>query len=145
MSGRIIVHSLAQARAAIGAAAALDVPVSLQSAPGAGAYAGAPWWQALTEAAAAEHPGTAVSFILDCGDDAGAVLAALRLGLRHLRFIGSAAARQRLDGTAAALAAQIEGEAPDATLDLLDQRDPAAACRAFLAGLPMQPEPLARH
>ena len=145
MSGRIIVHSLAQARAAIGAAAALDVPVTLQSAPGAGAYAGASWWKALTEAAAADHPGTAVSFILDCGEDAGAVLAALRMGLRHLRFTGSAAARQRLDGIAAALAAQIESGTLDTTLDLLDRRDPAAACHAFLAGLPMQPEPLARH
>ena len=144
MSGRIIVHSLAQARAAIGAAAALGVPVSSQSAPGAGAYAGAPWWQALIEAAAAEHPGTAISSILDCGEDAGAALAALRLGLRHLRFTGAAAARQRLDGIAAALAARIEDETSDATLDLLDQRDPAAACRTFLAGA-VKPKAPAQH
>ena len=40
----VIVHSLAHAQAAVAAAQALGCPVTLVSAAGAGAYAGAPWF-----------------------------------------------------------------------------------------------------
>src|ERR1700691_2415737 len=99
---RIIVHSLAQAEAAVAAAASLGLPVTLMSAPGAGAYAGVSWWQALVAQAAASRPDTTVASVLDCAEEAGTVLAAIRMGLRHLRFTGPADRRERL----AALAAQ---------------------------------------
>jgi hypothetical protein len=123
---RIVVHSLDQARAAVRAAAALGRPVTLQSARGAAGDAGSAWWQALIEAAGA---GTA---ILDCGDEAGTVLGALRIGLRHLRFTGPAATRERLAAIAVQTGATVEGDVPVTLLDLLDQRDPEAACREFL-------------
>jgi hypothetical protein len=133
VKGRIIVHSLAEANAALAGAAALGLPVTLSSAPGAGLYAGALWFKALMEAAAAANPGVAVSCILDCGDAAGAVLAGLRTGLRHLRFTGPEATRQRLQAIAAQLGARVEGDEPVTLLDLRGQRRPEEACRKFLA------------
>ncbi len=57
MTARAIVfHSLDHARAALAAAARLGVPVTLRSAPGAAAYAGAGYLKAIVDAAAAENP-----------------------------------------------------------------------------------------
>ena len=44
MPGPVLIHSLADARAALAAAAALGVPVTLASAPGAAGYAGPAWF-----------------------------------------------------------------------------------------------------
>jgi hypothetical protein len=133
LSGRrIVVHSLDHARAAVNAAAALGVPLTLESARGAGGYAGPGWFKALVEGAAVACPGADVRAVLDCGDEAGTVLAALRLGFRCVRFTGGSAARARLAAIAAAHGAVIEEEAPEDALDLLDCRDPKRLCRAFL-------------
>jgi hypothetical protein len=132
LNREIIVHSLDQASAALGAAAALEVPVRLASAPGAGAYAGPAWFKALIAAASAAHPAVALTAIVDCGEEPGTVLAALRVGLKHIRFAGQAEARAKLAALARAQGAVLEEAAPDAVLDLGAARDPAAACRAFL-------------
>ncbi len=129
---RIIVHSLDHARAALAAAVALGVPVMLESAPGAGAYAGPLWFKALVDAAVAEHPEVAVAALLDCADEPGTVLGALRAGIKQVRFTGAEPVRQRLSAIAAALGGTVESEAAPA-LDLLQARDPASACRAWLA------------
>jgi acyl-CoA reductase-like NAD-dependent aldehyde dehydrogenase len=134
VSGRIIVHSLAQARAAVAAAGVLGVPVTLESAAGAGGYAGPLWFKALIDAACAAYPAAAVSAVLDCGDEAGTALGALRAGIGRVRFTGSAATRERIAAIAASLGATLEGEATGTALDLLEARDPEAAARAFLAG-----------
>jgi len=129
---RIIIHSLADARAALAAAQALNVPVTLVSAEGAGGYAGASWFKALIDAAAAEFPAVALTAVLDCADEPGTALNALRHGIKRLRFTGAAAPRRRLKDIAHELGAEIEmGTAPEA-LDLLDQRDPEKAVRAYL-------------
>jgi hypothetical protein len=73
----VTIHGLDQARAAL----APGVPVTLLSAPGAGIYAGAGWWQALI-AAAAPPPHT--PDVLDCGNAPGRALEALRCGQRLL-------------------------------------------------------------
>jgi fructose/tagatose bisphosphate aldolase len=132
VSPRIIVHSPDHARAAVAAAAALHVPVTLVSAPGAGAYAGAAWFKALVAEATAAFPQAAVYAILDCGEAPGAVLAALRAGFRRVIFTGAEAARLRLVAFAGTRDAVLDpAEAP--ALDLLDARDAEAACRAYLA------------
>jgi hypothetical protein len=104
------------------------------SAPGAGAYAGAPWFAALVKLAVAEAPGCTVSAILDCGDEPGTVLAALRAGLRRVRFTGAEETATRLREIAEQYGAVIEAAATAAALDLLDAAEPEAACRAYLAG-----------
>jgi hypothetical protein len=132
----IIVHSLADARAALQAAAALSSGVTLASAPGGGIYAGPGWLKAVIGAAAAEFPTAEFSYVLDCDDAAGMVLAALRHGVKRVRFTGPAATAVRLADIAAQSGAVLERGPLEPALDLLGQGDPAALCRAFLA-----PEP----
>ncbi len=81
----VIVHGLAQARAAL----APGQPVTLLSAPGAAAYAGVGWWRALVAQAAGD--GAAPPDILDCADAPGRALEALRHGQRLLVLHGVAA------------------------------------------------------
>lgn len=72
----IVVHGLEHALAALAEA----LPITLLSAPGAGAYAGALWWRALVAAARAAHPTTDCADILDCADAPGRAMAAIRAG-----------------------------------------------------------------
>jgi len=128
---RVIVHSLDQARAAIAAAADLKVPVTLMSARGMASFMGPLWFWKLLELAARD--GVAVTGVLDCADEPGTVMAALRTGFQLVRFTGAADMRARLDDMARQMGARVEGETPCRVLDLVDRRDAAAACRAFLA------------
>ncbi len=78
----VVVHEVAQARAALAAAGPRGV--LLLSAPGAVAGMGAAWFRALVLAAAASHPRVRWQAALDCGAAPGHVLGALRMGLRML-------------------------------------------------------------
>jgi hypothetical protein len=113
----------------------LGVPVTLASAAGAGGYVGALWFKAVIEAATSEHPGVVVTAVLDCGEEPGTALGALRAGIKRVRFSGANSVREKLAAIAEAQGAAIEaGDEGDEALDLLDRRDPDALCRAFLAG-----------
>jgi hypothetical protein len=68
----VMIHGLEHARAAL----APGLPVALLSGPGAGAYAGVGWWQALMAQAGA----IGTPHILDCGVAPGRALEALRAG-----------------------------------------------------------------
>ncbi len=128
----IIVHSLEDARAAAAAAAELGVPVTLASAPAAAGYLGALWFRELVAMAAAERPEAEVSAVLDCGGRPGHVMAALRQGLKRVRFTGRKSTARSL----AELAAQYDAEIVTGAFrahDLLDQPEPEAACRRWLA------------
>lgn len=76
----VIVHGLAQARLALSAGR----PLTLLSAPGAGAYAGCGWWRALVHRVRDEFPAVAAADILDCAESSGQAMAALRSGQRCL-------------------------------------------------------------
>lgn len=134
MGGRIVVHSLGQARAALVAAASLKRKVVLASGPGAGAYAGPAWFKSLVEQAKSACPGAEAEAALDCGEAAGAALAALRMGFKRVGFSGNAQARADLEDMARALGAAIETGSDDSALDLRDQKNAEASCRAYLAG-----------
>lgn len=135
----IIIHSLEQARAALAAASALGTTVTLASAPGAGGYAGPAWFKAILDIALAEVPVCGASAVLDCGAEAGTVLAALRHGVRRVRFTGGDEAASRLAEIAEQHGAALERSELRPALDLLDCKDPEAACRAFLAGNTAEP------
>jgi fructose/tagatose bisphosphate aldolase len=132
MAGRaVIVHTLDQARAAAAVAAELGVPVTLASAPGAAGYLGALWFREMLAMVRAEHPKAEIVEILDCGDQPGAVMAALRQGLKTLRFTGPKAKAEVLAELAQQYGARlVTGRL--AARDLVDEADPAAACRAWL-------------
>ncbi|MDJ0950476.1 MAG: hypothetical protein QNJ94_16310 [Alphaproteobacteria bacterium] len=129
----IIVHDLAQARAAVAAAAAHGRPITLWSPPGAAAYLGASYFLSLVAAARADHPTAEVDAVLDCADDAGWVLAALRRGVAGVCFHGTDRVAAKLADIAGQYGATLHRAAPDA-LDLAKAADPAQACREWLAG-----------
>ena len=128
----IVIHSLAHARAAVAAAAALGVPVTLISAPGAAAYTGPLWFAEVVAQASAGHPEAKVSAILDCGEAPGLVLAALRAGLKRVRFTGRRAVAAKLAAIARRQGAELVGGRLR-TCDLLDLLEPEDACRRWLS------------
>jgi len=132
MAGKaIIVHSLDQARAALAAAAALDRPVTLASAPGAAGAAGPGWFQEVVAQARAGFPQVATSAVIDCADKPGHVLAALRQGLKRVRFTGEPAVAAKLFAIAEGHGAElVTGDL--AALDLRGQPRPEQACRDWL-------------
>ncbi len=73
-------HSLAEALAAVEAAAKSQSQVTLLSAPHAARSVGPGWFKSVLARARAHRPGAVKEGILDCADSAGAAMAAIRLG-----------------------------------------------------------------
>lgn len=128
----ITVHSLDHARVALSVARELGVEVTLVSAPGAAAYVGAAVFREMIEAAAGSVPDARFTAVLDCGDDPGLALAALRAGLPAIRLDAGADVRARVTDIAARTGAVLV-DSDAAALDLIDVADPARACREWLA------------
>ncbi len=123
---QVIVHDLEQARAALEVARELGVEIELRSAPDAAAYAGVGYLKALGDLAGRE-------LRIDCGEDAGLVMAALRTGCRKLAFAGPADLARRLADMALQQGADVRHETtPPACLDLAPGADAGRACREWL-------------
>jgi fructose/tagatose bisphosphate aldolase len=131
MARAIIIHSLEQARAALAAAATLRVPAELVSAKGAAGYAGPMWFRDVVRAASAEFPQVRVTAVLDCGDAPGYALAALRAGVRAIRVSCGRTVHAKIAAIAKQYGAVLR-DGNGAALDLLNENDPAAACRRWL-------------
>jgi hypothetical protein len=131
MLSAITIHGLADARAALAAAHALRVPVTLISGPGGGSYAGPGWFNAVVREASGEFPEVRVTAILDCDDAPGHALGAFRAGTKAVRFTGRADVAEKLRDIAAELDAELITDDVE-TLDLRGHRDPVAACTAWL-------------
>lgn len=86
----ITIHSLRHARAAAAAASETGKPLLLLSAPFAAAYTGPGWFGAVARQVSDEFPDARVTAALDCGDRPGHALAALRHGLKTIRYDGPA-------------------------------------------------------
>jgi hypothetical protein len=129
----VVVHGLAEALTALDAATDAGRTALLVSPPGAAGYAGAGWFRALTDRLAAARPGADLIAVLDCADRPGWVLAALRAGIRHIRFAGDGPARPALAEIAAAHGATLWREIGPA-LEMRLSGKPAIACRAWMAG-----------
>ncbi len=127
----VIVHDLRQAKAAVAAAAELGVRLTLRSAPGAAAYLGATVFKEIVEQAADSRPEAAVDGVLDCGDDAGSALAALRHGIKRVALDAPDAAGDRVRDIAAQLGAAVEPSNGPA-LDVAGADDVKAAVRRWL-------------
>ncbi|MEZ5933424.1 MAG: hypothetical protein R3F54_16020 [Alphaproteobacteria bacterium] len=129
MRPEVIVHHLAQAEAVLLAAGEAGVDVQLRSAPGAAGYAGVGYLKALGETVGHE-------LLIDCGDDAGVVMAALRAGCNKLMFTGKADERQRLGEMAERQDAALQGPSDPAppSLALLPDED-GSSVRPWLEAL----------
>ena len=134
MARAIIFHSLAHALAALGAARETGVDMSLVTAPGAARYAGPDHLKKIVDLALAEFEGESPDVLIDCGDDAGPAMSALRAGWKALAFSGEPALKRKIADMASQCGARLMDRPADA-LDLLDERDPDAACRRWLRAL----------
>ena len=94
--------------------------VVLASAPGAGSYVGPGWFRELVAAAREAVPEVSCSSLLDCGDDAGASLAALRSEVEGVVFTGRADVARRLGDIAAQHRVRFVTERPMPAIDLGD-------------------------
>ena len=124
-----MVHHVEQARAALRVAAEAGCAIELRSAPGAAGYAGVGYLKALCAQAGHE-------LWIDCGDDAGLVMAALRTGCRRIAFSGSDDVRRRLADMAEQLGVALiaDTHAPEALM-LEPEDDAAAALRSRLCAM----------
>jgi delta 1-pyrroline-5-carboxylate dehydrogenase len=116
----VVVHSLAHATAALKAAARAGRPAVLVSPPGAGSYVGPGWFRALVAAARETVPEARFSALLDCGDDVGAALAAIRSEIEGVVFTGRAHVARRLAEIADQHGVRLAKERPVPALDLGD-------------------------
>ncbi|HZT87835.1 MAG TPA: hypothetical protein VFA12_07685 [Stellaceae bacterium] len=117
----IVVHSLPQAVAVLQEAAKVGRAVTLLSAPGAGASAGPGWFGNVVAAARAEVPAARFTALLDCGDENGAALAAIRYGIEGIVFTGRADVAARLADLAARQGASLLTQRPREDLDLASE------------------------
>jgi fructose/tagatose bisphosphate aldolase len=132
MAGKaVVVHDLDQARIALAAARAAGRPITLLSAPAAASAVGPAWFATLIRTVRAEFPEIAVEAILDCDRAAGRAMAALQAGFNGVVFTGSEAVLLKLADIGEDLRCTLYDTRP-AALDLLAEKDPAAACRAWL-------------
>jgi hypothetical protein len=116
----IVVHSLVQAIAALTAAVKAGRPVVLASPPGAASYVGPGWFGAMVEAAREAVPKARFSALLDCGDDVGAALAAIRSEIEGVVFTGLADVAHRLADMARQHRVKFATDRPAPALDLGD-------------------------
>ena len=131
MSNTIIVHSLDHAIAALAAAEHNSCSVTLLSAPEAAAYLGATVFRDMIAAAAAIHPRARHIAVLDCGDDPGLALGALRHGIKGVRITNGKEIQDKLADIAEQRGAFVHRDGEE-TMDLLGMNDPLAACCAWL-------------
>jgi delta 1-pyrroline-5-carboxylate dehydrogenase len=132
----ITIHSLGHAIAALKAAAGR--PVALLSAPDAGGYAGAGWFRALADAARNAVPQACFTAYLDCGDEAGSALSALRAAVGGVVFTGGTEVARRLADIAREQGTHLATARPTGALDLgidcfAGETVMIARCAEFLA------------
>ena len=114
----IVVHTLAHAVGALAAARRAVRPVTILSAPDAGIYAGPGWFGAVIATARELVPDARFSAFLDCGDQPGAALAAIRAEIEGIIFTGRADVAARLADIAHQHGVGFLTERAVATLDL---------------------------
>jgi hypothetical protein len=134
---RIVVHSLLQATAVLRASARAGRPVVLVSAPNAGGYVGPGWFKALAAAAREAVPDARCSSLLDCGDNVGAALAAIRAEVEGVIFTGRPDVARRLADIAEQHGARLETKRPADALGLAEdffaaQEDLVKRCAEYL-------------
>jgi len=129
----VVVHTAAQATAALKAAARAGRSIVLASPLVASASMGAGMFRAIVAAARDAEPDARSLAVLDCGDRPGDAMAALRAGIEAVCFRGDAELAEKLADMAEQSGARVIG-ALAVTLDLGQVSDPEPAMRACLSG-----------
>lgn len=127
----IAIHELAHAIAALEAARRHRQPVMLVSAPGAVRSGGAGWWRELIAQARAQVPDADAASVLDCADEPGMALAAIREGVEAVALDGDTDTLRRVGDIARQSGVALHAPAP-ADLDLARSENPAGDCENLL-------------
>jgi hypothetical protein len=133
---------LDDACAALAAAETTGRPVTLQSGPDMAHAAGVRYFKEMRAILKDEFPDQAFGFRIDCADDPGLVLAALRIGLLDILFSGRPGVAAKLAAIATKKGGHLHRKSAGRThpaLDLLDRRDPFDACREWLKSVDRRP------
>ncbi|MEK7821345.1 MAG: hypothetical protein AAB543_09565 [Pseudomonadota bacterium] len=128
-----VVHDLEQAKAALKAARERGLCVLLVSAKGAAATLGPAVWREMIAAAEKAEPGALAAAILDCGNDPGFALAALREGVKAIRVGARPEVRAKLADIAGQRGATLMADRPDPVCDLSAAPDFLAKARDWLS------------
>ena len=134
MSNAIIIYCLEHAEAALSAAVAGDVDVTLISPPGAAATMGATVFRDIVAKASESYPQARFKSILDCGDEPGMAMGAFRHGIKGVRISNGPILNDKLSDIAKQRGGFVYTAQAD-ELDLHDMKEPYAACRAWLTNL----------
>jgi hypothetical protein len=129
----IVVHTAAQATAALKAAARAGRSVVLASPPVASASMGPGMFRAIIAAAREAEPGARSLAVLDCGDRPGDAMSALRAGIEAVCFRGAPELAEKLADMAEQSGTRVLTEMK-VSLDLAGVADPEAAVSACLIG-----------
>jgi hypothetical protein len=135
-TARIVVHEIGHAVAALTAARAHNRAIAILSATGAVRSAGAGWWRELVAQAGDSVPGQGVEWILDCGDEPGMALAALREGVATIALDADEPIWSRVAQIAARSDASLLRVDRDGALDLAGSNNPQRDCNLYLSNGP---------
>ena len=128
-----MIHTLAQAEAALRAAHARSLHVTLRSAPGAANYAGLDFLKPLFETAARSNPEAKHNVIIDCGSDPALAHRAMVMGFQRITFSGPSAMAEKIAQIGKKCGARlVPTRTPAHVLDLLDSPHPENACETYL-------------
>jgi len=100
--------------------------------PDAVAGMGPAWFRNIVSELERAYPALDVEAVLDCGDAAGYALAALRSGVKIIRFSGNPSAASKIKDIAGTHGARLERN-PSRILDTRGEKDADAALRRWLA------------
>jgi hypothetical protein len=130
---RIAVHEIGHALAALAAARAHNRPLIILSAVGAVRSAGAGWWRELVAQASTDIPDQGAEWILDCGDEPGMALAALREGVDMISLDAGEPIWSRVAQIAAQCDARLLKVDRTGVLDLAGSNNPQHDCDLYLS------------
>ena len=125
------IHGLDDAMRTCAVANELGVAVTLISASAAVLSMGPAWFRNITRDVEQTYPDLDFEAVLDCGDAAGYALAALRAGVKTIRFFGNAAASEKIRDIAEMYGARV-ARLPSRVLDIRGAQDAEAALRKWL-------------
>jgi len=118
----VIVHNIGHARDCVAMTQKLGRPVTLISPPGAVASMGPDVFLEIIAQACDDAPQEAITAVMDCGNDPGQALAALRAGCNAIRLDADAGVLSKLRDMAGSKDAVLDGT----PLALFDMAEPTA-------------------
>lgn len=133
---KIIVHEIGHALAALSAARAHNRPLIILSATGAVRSTGAGWWRELVAQACDNAPDHGAEWILDCADEPGMALAALREGVGTIALDAGEPVWSRVAQIAAQCDASVKRVDRTGALDLAGSNNPQRDCNLYLSNGP---------